>query len=203
MVNVVLASSGTAFNAVSATNSPQALVGAYGTFGPLSIEAGWTMHGTKSGYIPLGVKFSSTMMNITLGAMGQYVVNLNTGGVANWAAGILAGFMGSYTVDFAIMSYEPAYEPAVMAIKGTGDIILNFTKTFGLIASVFLNFDPHAVAAFDTLEASAWMSFGPAKVRVGYLYGATGLHNLGTPALNAPGNNNGGGGVFLTTDLSF
>jgi hypothetical protein len=203
MVNVVLATSGTALAAVSATNSPQALVGAYGTFGPVSVEAGWTMHGTASGYIPVGVKFSSTMGNIGLAAMGQYVANLNAGGVGNWAAGLAATFMSNYTVDFAVLSYEPSYEPTVAAIKGTGDIVLNFAKNFGAVVSVFLNFDPNAAAAFDTLEASVWTTFGPAKVRLGYLYGATGLHNLGTPNLNAPGNNAGQGGVYLTTDLSF
>jgi hypothetical protein len=199
MVNVVLAASGTALT----TTSQQALVGAYGTFGPLSAEAGWTMHGTAMGYIPLGVKLSSTMMNIGLAAMGQYVVNLNTGGVSNWAAGLSASYMSNYTIDFAVLSYEPAYEPTVAAIKGTGDVILTFAKNLGVIASVYLNFDPHAAAMFDTLEASAWTTVGPAKIRLGYLYGTTGLHNLGAPNLNAPGTNGGNGGLFLTADLSF
>ncbi len=203
MANIVLAASGTAFNPVSATNSPQALVGAYGTVGPVSLEAGWTMHGTSAGFVPVGAKVSYSLMNINLAATGQYVANLSSGGVSNWSAGASASYQGAYTVDFAVLSYEPAHAPATTALKGTGDVVVSFGQNYGALASVYLNFDPAAAAVFDTLETSAWAKMGPAKVRLGYLYGTTGLYNLGTPALNAPANNGGRGGVFLTADLSF
>jgi len=199
MVNIVAAASSTAF---AATNQ-QALLGAYGTIGPVSFEGGWTLSGDSMGYIPLGVKFSSAMDPVSVSAMASYVLALDSAKYSNWSAGAAVTFAGSYTVDFAMLSYQPSYEPTVTALKGTGDVIVNITKTLGVIGSVYLNFDPNAAAAFDTVEVSAWTLFGPAKVRLGYLYGATGTDNLGTPNLNAPSNNGGKGGIFLTTDLAF
>lgn len=199
--SIVAAASGTAFNPVSATNAPQALVGAYGTVGPVSVEAGWTLSNTAKGLIPLGVKLSQPFGDFAVAGVGQYVVNLNTGGASNWSAGAQASYKGNYTVDFAVMSFEPT--AGTMAVKGTGDVIVNLTKDFGVIGSAWLNFNPAAASVFDTAEASVWKSFGPTKVRVGYLYGTQGAGNLGTPNLNAPGNNGGKGGLFLTTDISF
>ncbi len=98
--------------------------------------------------------------------MFNYVQNLNTNGISNWSAGAQAVLMSNYTVDFAVMSYQPAYEPTVSALKGTGDVIVNITINFGVLGSVYLNFDPNAASAFDTLEASAWYKFGSAKLRV-------------------------------------
>jgi len=203
MVNIMAGVAGTAFTAPSATNKPQAMVGAYTTIGPIQAEAGWAMQGTTSGFIPIGLKFNYTMGSVALAAMGQYVVNANTNGVSNWAAGAAVTYASNYTIDYAVLSYEPGYEPTVAALKGTGDIIVNITPTLGVIGSVFMNFDPNAAAAFDTFEASAWAKFGAAKVRLGYFYDSTGLHNLGGPVLNAPGDNALNGGIFLTTDLTF
>ncbi len=205
MVNIVAAASGTAFNAPSATNKPQAMAGAYTTIGPVSAEAGWAMQGTTNGYIPLGVKVNYTTGSIGLAAMGQYVANLNTNGVSNWAAGAAVTYASNYTVDFAVLTWEPTDQPNG-AMKATGDVVLNFAKNFGVIGSYWLNFDPLATSVFDTAEVSAWTTFGPAKLRVGYLYGTqatAGTYVLGTPNLNAPGTNNKQGGVFVTTDLSF
>jgi len=198
MVNVALAAAGT----VLTTSHQQALVGAWGTVGPISYEVGWAQKGTTSGYVPVGLEFKYTVGPVALAAMGNYVQNLNTGGISNWAAGIQAVLMSNYTVDFSVLSYQPAYEPTVTAIKGTGDVIVNITSTFGVLASVYLNFDPNATA-FDTLEASAWYMLGSTKLRVGYLYATTDTNNLGQPVLNAPSSNAGKGGVYFTADMAF
>lgn len=196
--NIVAAASGTAFNPVSATNAPQALVGAYGTMGPVSLEAGWTMSNSAKGFIPLGVKVSQPFGDFSVAGVGQYVVNLNTGGVSNWSAGALASYKSNYTVDFAVMN-----NPGTTNLKGTGDVIVNLTKDFGATGSFWLNFASGAPSVFDTLEAYLWKGFGPAKVKLGYLYGVQGAGSLGTPNNAAPGNNGGKGGLFLTTDISF
>ncbi|HET6486118.1 MAG TPA: hypothetical protein VFH83_06845, partial [Spirochaetia bacterium] len=152
LVNVALAASGTELR----SSHQQALVGAWGAVGPVSYEVGWAQRGTASGYVPVGLKFSYTVGPVALAAMGNYLQNLNTGGISNWSAGAQAVLMSNYTVDFSVMSYQPAYEPTVSAMKGTGDVIVNITSNFGALASVYLNFDPNAASAFDTLEVSAW-----------------------------------------------
>jgi len=199
MVNVALAAAGTVLTA----SHQQALVGAWGTVGPISYEVGWAQKGTTSGFVPVGLEFKYTLGPAALAAMFNYVQNLNTGGIANWSAGVQAVLMTNYTVDFSVLSYQPSYEPTVTALKGTGDVIVNFTSNFGALASVYLNFDPNAASAFDTLEASVWYLLGSTKLRVGYLYSTTGANNLGQPNLNAPSNNNGKGGIYLTADMAF
>ncbi len=199
MFNVVLAASGTAFT----TATPEALAGVYGTVGPVSFEAGWAAKGTTAGYIPIGVKANLAMGDIGLAAMGSYVVNLNAGGVSNWAGGLQASYKSSYTVDFALVSTEPKWATAGI-IEGTGDVILTFAPNFGVIGTAWLNLATNAAALFDTFEASVWYSFGPAKIRVGYLYTTATGNTLGNPDLNAPAANGAnGGGVFATADMSF
>ncbi len=132
--------------------------------------------------------------------------NLNTGGVSNWAAGAQATFMSNYTVDFSVLSYAAGATytgTATQDLKGTGDVIINITPKLGALASVYLNLDSNGAGVFDTLEASVWYMMGSAKLRVGYLYGTTGTNSLGTPALNAPSNNNGKGGIYMTADMAF
>ncbi len=203
MVDIVAAASGTAFQTPSATVKPQALVGAYTTIGPVSAEAGWAMQGTTSGFIPLGVKVSYPIGDIGLAAMGQYVDNLNTGGNSTWAAGVAVSYQSNYTVDFAIMNYYPADQGTTGALKATGDVVLTLAKNFGVVASYWLNMDSLAASMFDTLEVSAWTTAFGAKVRVGYLYGVTGVDALGVPALNAPSNNSKNGGIYITVDEGF
>ncbi len=54
LVNVALAASGTEFT----TSHQQAMVGAWGTVGPVSYEVGWAQKGTVSGFFPVGLKAS-------------------------------------------------------------------------------------------------------------------------------------------------
>jgi len=199
LVNIAAGIAGTELT----TSHQQAMVGAWGTVGPVSYEVGWAQKGTTSGYVPVGLEVKYTVGPVALAAMGNYVQNLNTGGIPNWSAGVQAVLMTNYTVDFSVLSYQPSYEPTVTAVKGTGDVIVNITSNLGALASVYLNFDPNAASAFDTLEASVWYMLGSVKLRVGYLYAATGKDNLGAPNLNAPSNNGGNGGVYFTADMAF
>lgn len=192
MFNVVLATSGTLFTGVD----PEALIGAYGTIGPISIEAGWVPKSTTSGYIPIGAQFNYTVSGIALAAMGSFVDNLNSGGVSTWAAGLRAAYQGNYTIDFAVTGNTSGLS------EGTGDVIANLTKSFGLIGTVWL--DLATGGGFDAFEASAWYMLGPAKVRVGYLYEVNTGVNLGGTDLNAPATNfANGGGIYVTCDMSF
>ncbi len=67
LVNVAVAASGTAFTA----SHQQALVGAWGTVGPISYEVGWAQQGTASGFVPVGLKFSYTVGPVALAAMAS------------------------------------------------------------------------------------------------------------------------------------
>ncbi|MGA2974362.1 MAG: hypothetical protein ABSF77_03550 [Spirochaetia bacterium] len=192
MFNIVLATSGNTFT----TAVPEALLGAYGTIGPVSVEAGWVPKGTTSGYIPIGAQFNYTVAGIALAAMGSFVDNLNSGGTSTWAGAIRATYQSNYTIDFAIVGNTSGLT------EGTGDIIANITKSLGVIGTVWL--DLATGGGFDAFEASAWYMLGPAKLRLGYLYEVNTGVNLGGTDLNAPANNfAGGGGIYLTCDMSF
>jgi len=196
MVNIVLAASGTAFTAIN----QQALIGAYGTVGPVSFEAGWTAMRTKSGAIPLGVKFAMPMGDLSLTAMGQYVYALDSSLYSNWAAGVKVGYTANYTVDFALLSYQRG---TTTQIKATGDIMAQFAPNLGVVISPYLNFDSAAADMFDTLEAFVWVTFGATKVRVGYLYMANGTGDKDFGPDYGPSANGNLGGVWATVDLSF
>jgi len=198
LVNIVLAASGTAFTA----SSQQALIGAYGTVGPVSFEAGWAAENTKSGAIPLGVKFAMPMGDLTLTAMGQYEYAVDSTLYSNWAAGVKVGYTANYTVDFSVISYQRKSDNA-NEIKATGDIMANFAPNLGVVISPYLNFDSGATDMFDTLEAFAWVTFGATKVRVGYLYMANGKGDLNVGPDYAPTPNGNLGGVWATVDLTF
>jgi len=198
MVHVVVATSGTGF---TATNN-EGLLGLYGTvLGSLNFEAGWAPHNSASGYIPLGLQYTYKMGDLALTGMAQYVANLNTNGVSNWAAGLKAVYMGSYTIDFAVLSYEPAYEPATAAVKALGDIQVNVTPNAGIVLSPLFNFDPNAATAFDSAEMFVWYKFGSVTTRLGYDYETNGAHFLGFNDYSVSNGTNGG--VWLTVDLSF
>ncbi len=137
--------------------------------------------------------------------MGQYVANLNNNSVpSNWAAGLKASYQGNYTVDAAVLSYEPSYETTTAAVKLVGDVQAAIVpNVLGVVVSPWMNFDPNAASVFDSLEAFAWCKVGSTTLRAGYLYTTTGLHNLGNPTNYAPSSNNGNGGVWVTADLAF
>jgi len=198
MVNIVLAASGTAFTATQ----QQALIGAYGTVGPVSFEAGWTMRGTKSGAIPLGVKFAMPMGDLSLTAMGQYTYAVDSTLYSNWAAGVKVGYTPNYTVDASVYSFQRASDNANEIILA-GDIMASFAPNLGVVISPNLNFDSGATDLFDTLEAFAWVTFGATKVRVGYLYMANGKGDKNIGADYAPSTNGALGGVWATVDLTF
>jgi len=201
IVNVVVATSGTAF---TGTNQ-QALVGAYASVAGLNLEAGWTPHLSTDGYIPVGAQYTYKMGDLAFTGMAQYVANLNSNSVpSNWAAGLKVSYQGNYTVDAAILSYEPSYEATTAALKMTGDIQAAFVpNVLGLVISPWLNFDPNAANLFDTMEAFVWYKVGSSTVRVGYFYTTNGKDSLGSPNDYAPGNNGTNGGFWVTFDLPF
>jgi len=198
LVNIVLAASGTAFTSAN----QQALVGAYGTVGPVSFEAGWTAVGTKSGMIPLGVKFAMPMGDLALTAMAQYTYAVDSTLYSNWAAGVKVGYTANYTIDASVYSFQRASDKTT-EIALAGDILANFAPNLGVVISPNLNFDSGATDMFDTLEAFVWVSFGATKVRVGYLYMANGKGDKNFGADYSPTTNGALGGVWATVDLSF
>ncbi len=197
MVHIVLATSGT----VLQSSGGEALIGAYGVVGPISFEAGWTPKNTQSGFVPLGVQYSAAMGDIALTAMFNFVYNANSGGKSHWSAGAKAVYQANYTIDAAIIQYTSA--AANETYKLTGDLMVNISPTFGIVASPYFNFDSAAKDAFDTLEVFAWTTFGATKLRVGYLYMAGDVTDLNAGADYAPSANNNKGGLFATVDYNF
>jgi len=203
MVHIVLAAGGDAFQ----TSGGQALIGTYGTVGPLSFEAGWTPRESKSGYVPVGVQYATTFGDIALTAMANAAFNLNSssslqGNKSNYSAGAKVVYQGNYTLDAAIITFQSKVSGDTTE-KLTGDLMANLTPTFGVVASPYFNFDPKAKDAFDTFEVFAWTTFGATKVRVGYLYTVNDITDLQAGNDYAPSNNGHKGGIWVTVDYNF
>jgi len=202
MVNVLLGTSSTAFGSAN----QQAVVGAYTTLGPVSIEASYSLDATKGADIAAGALLNYKMGDLALNATAQFVDKLAlTAANIFYSAGVSASYQGNYGGGFSIVNFYPADAGTAGALKATANVDLTFVKNLGVNIGTMWNFDTAtaATSVFDTLDASAWTTFGPAKVRVGYLYGSTTGVPLGTPALNAATNNGNNGGVYITGDLSF
>jgi len=195
MVNILVGASSTAFG----NAKQQAVAGAYTVLGPVSLEASYALDGT-SGDIGVGALVNYKMGDLALNGTAQFVdkLGLSTAGIF-YSAGVSASYQGNYGGGFSIVNFYPTDNPTNGALKATANVDLTFVKNLGVNIGTMSN----AGSVFDTLDASAWTTFGPAKVRVGYLMGATTANNLGTPALNAATNNGGKGGVYITGDLSF
>jgi hypothetical protein len=204
MVNILLGASSTAFGAVN----NQAVIGAYGTFGPVSVEAGYSMNaavaGLGNGTVSAGALVNEKLGDLAINGTAQVVYYLAAASSSSplWSAGVSASYQGNYGGGFAIANFYPKDNPTG-ALKATANVDLTFAKNLGVNVGAMLNLDPNAGSAFDTVDVSAWTTLGATKLRVGYLYGVTTANNLGTPALEAYTNNGGLGGVYFTTDLSF
>jgi len=160
--------------------------------------------GFANGTLSAGALVNEKMGDLAINGTAQVVYYLASASASMplWSAGVSASYQGNYGGGISVVEFYPADSPSG-ALKATANVDLTFTKTMGVDVATMWNFDPNAGSVFDTMEASAWTMLGAAKVRVGYLYGATTANNLGTPAVWAASNNGGMGGVFITTDLPF
>jgi len=214
LVNVVLATDGNL--AYHTTPGPygQELIGLYGNVSGIGFEAAYATKQTKSGFVPLGLKYATSMGDIALTVMGQYVYNANSSsddltynGKSTWSVGAKAVYQGMYTVDAALMSYVvtngASSNVGNTELKLTGDLMVNLSPTVGIVASPWFNFDSAAKDAFDALEAFVWVKAGIGIVRIGYFYTSSDITDLKTGVDYAPSTNEGEGGVWVTLDLTF
>jgi len=207
MANILVGVSSTAFGSAN----QQAVLGAYGTVGPVSVEAAYLLDsanpGAANGMIAAGALASFAFGDLTVKGTAQIVDHLVAKGTFLWGAGASVSFQGNYGGGFSIVNFFPTdlgaatAIPAGGALKATANADLTFVKNLGVNVGLLLNLDPNA-AAFDSLDASAWTTFGATKLRVGYLYCDSGKYAAAT-ALNAPNNNGGKGGMYVTVDLPF
>jgi len=204
MVNILVGASSTAFGGAN----QQAVLGAYGVIGPVSVEAAYLLDsanpGAAKGLIAAAALVNYKMGDLALNGTAQIVDHLAlTQANFFWSAGVSASFQGNYGGGVSVANFFPADQPVNGALKLTANVDLTFVKNLGVNVGTLFNLDSTAgTSVFDSLDASAWTTFGPTKLRVGYLYVATTANALAA-ALNAPNNNGGKGGLYLTADLAF
>lgn len=188
------------------TNQNEQLVaGAYGTVGPVSLEAAYTAAGSGTGPTQLSdgtlaagalVEYP-LMSDITVSATGQIVNSMATGATNNYSAGLKVDYNKMVDAAFSLVGQ---YGAATGLVKSDWNVDVTPIKDAGATVAGVLNYASGATL-FDTVEVSGWYAFGPAKVYVGYLTGQTGANALGIPNYNAPVG--GQSGVFVKADLSF
>jgi len=211
MANILLGVSSTALTQFPGV-AQQAVIGAYTTIGPVSVEASYALDAANPGWgkgdIGAGALVNYKMGDLALNGTVQIVDKLALT-TANflWSAGVSASYQGNYGGGFSIVNFFPTDAggataiPTGGALKATVNADATFAKNLGVNIGAMLNFDPNATP-FDSLDASAWTTFGATKLRVGYLYITSTSYALAA-ALNAPSANGGKGGAYFTLDLPF
>lgn len=198
MVNLLVGVNPLSFTSGNAT---QAVVGAYGTVGPVQAEVGLVGNGAAgltNGDLAAGALFDYTVSSIELKVTGQIVAGLASGANTTYSAGLSANFMSLATLAGSIVG---ATTPTSGLTKGTIELDLTPFTFGGINAATAMNFASGAPSLFDTWDISAYVNLGKALFRVGYITGQTGAGSLGTPAWNAPAG--GTNGLYLRAGLAF
>jgi hypothetical protein len=164
------------------------------SFGPITAAVYYGVNGAalSDSNIGAGVKYTTSMSGIDVGAAANVNYALGTSPLLAYGVGLSAG-MKMFSAGLGFNGDNAATPNMHLTVNAS----LTPSDMYGVDLGVGSNLTTGG-QAFDTLDASGWVAAGATKIRLGYLYEPAGGGVIGD--LNAPSNVPG---MYASFDLSF